>query len=273
MATTLTKTETYSNYINGEWVPAQSGDTFENRNPADDTDVIGTFPASDKRDLEAAIQAAAAAADMWRLTPAPRRGEILFRAAQLLEERKEEYARLMTREMGKVLKETRGDVQEAIDCAYYYAGEGRRLWGHTTPSELPNKFAMYVRQPVGLCALITPWNFPMAIPSWKIFPALIAGNTAVIKPATLTPLSVVNLIQTLHDAGVPKGVINLVTGPGAKVGDAMVEHPKFRLVSFTGSSEVGTQIAAEAGKRLKKVSLEMGGKNPIVVMDDAKLDL
>lgn len=273
MATTLTSVQTYQNFINGEWVPAQSGETFENRNPADDTDVIGTFPASDERDVNAAIASAEAAADAWRHTPAPVRGEILFKAAHLLEQRKEEYAQQMTREMGKVLKETRGDVQEAIDCGFYYAGEGRRLWGHTAPSELKRKFGMYVRQPVGMCALITPWNFPMAIPSWKLFPALIAGNTCVIKPASDTPLSVKNLVQTLHDAGVPAGVVNMVTGSGSKCGNAIINDPRFRLLSFTGSSDVGRHIAEIAGKNLKKCSMEMGGKNPLVVMDDAKLEL
>src|SRR5208282_4329492 len=203
----------------------------------------------------------------------PRRAEIIFRAASILEKRKEQFARDMTREMGKVLNETRGDVQEAIDTGYYMAGEGRRLFGYTTPSELPNKFAMCVRQPVGVCAMITPWNFPMAIPSWKLFPALVAGNTCVIKPAQDTPLSVFNFVRTLHEAGIPPGVVNIVTGFGGEVGTPMVEHPEVRAISLTGSTAVGRAVGQEAAKSFKHCSLELGGKNPMIVLDDANLDL
>src|ERR1700682_4721041 len=200
---TATRTKIYKNFIDGEWVEASTGETFEDRNPADTRDVVGIFQKSGKADVDAAVDAAKRAFARWRLIPAPRRAELVFKAAEILIERKEECARDMTREMGKVLAETRGDVQEAIDCGYYTAGEGRRLFGPTVPSELPNKFAMAVRQPLGICAMITPWNFPMAIPSWKLFPALVAGNTAVIKPAQDTPLSTLNFVKTLHDAGIP----------------------------------------------------------------------
>ena len=199
--------------------------TFENRNPADTREWSASSSAPNKADVDAAVEAAKRAFAKWRLVPAPRRAEMVFRAAEILIERKEDYARDMTREMGKVLKETRGDVQEAIDAAYYNAGEGRRLFGPTVPSELPNKFAMAVRQPMGVCGMITPWNFPMAIPSWKLLPALVCGNTCVIKPAQDTPLSTFNLVQALTDGGIPKGVINIVTGFGAEVGTPMTEHP------------------------------------------------
>ncbi len=264
---------TYHNLIGGEWLPAASGETTLNINPADHGDVIGAFPSSGAEDVARAVAAAKIAFDLWRLVPAPRRAEILFRAADLLVQRKEKFAREMTREMGKVLAETRGDVQEAIDEAYYVAGEGRRLFGVTTPSELRNKFCMSVRMPVGVVGLITPWNFPMAIPSWKLFPALVAGNTCVIKPATDTPLSTYNLVQTLVDAGLPPGVVNIVCGSGSGAGAALVEHPHVRAVSFTGSSAVGSHVGQRAAATFKQVSLEMGGKNAMIVMDDANLDL
>src|SRR5512142_1946144 len=222
--------KTFKNFIGGEWVESRSGQTYENLNPADTRDVIGVFQRSDKRDVDDAVSAAKQAFERWRLVPAPKRAEIIYRAGEILLERKEEYARLMTREMGKVLKETRGDVQEAVDTAYYMAGEGRRLFGATVPSELPNKFAMAVRHPVGVCAMITPWNFPMAIPSWKLFPAIVAGNTCIIKPAQDTPLSVFNFVRTLADAGVPSGVVNIVTGFGSKIGGPLTEHPEIRAV-------------------------------------------
>jgi alpha-ketoglutaric semialdehyde dehydrogenase len=264
---------TYHNLIGGEWVPAANGKTILNLNPADHSDVVGAFPSSDGEDLDAAVAAAKKAYAAWRLVPAPKRAEILTRTGILLQERKEKYARDMTREMGKVLAETRGDVQEAIDEAFYVAGEGRRLFGVTTPSELPNKFAMSVRMPVGVVGLITPWNFPMAIPSWKLFPALVAGNTCVIKPASDTPLSVYNLVQTLVDAGLPPGVVNIVCGSGSAAGNALVEHRDVRAISFTGSSEVGAHVGARAAANFKQVSLEMGGKNAQIVLDDANLDL
>ncbi len=263
----------FKNYINGEWVESRSGRAIENRNPADTSEVVGLFPASSSDDIAAAVEAAKRAYDKWRLTPAPKRAEILFRAAEILVERKEEYAVQMTREMGKVLAETRGDVQEAIDMTYLMAGEGRRLFGQTTPSELPNKFAMSVRAPVGVAGLITPWNFPMAIPSWKAMPALICGNTVVLKPAEDTPLSTYNLAHVLEEAGLPAGVLNVVFGEGPDAGAPMLENPDVTLVSFTGSTEVGRIVSKACAPTFKKCHLEMGGKNIIIVMDDANLDL
>src|SRR6202035_4028602 len=259
----------YKNFIDGEWVESSTGETFENRNPADTRDVVGIFQKSAKADVDAAVEAAHNAFAKWRLVPAPRRAEIVFRAAEMLLERKEEYSRDMTREMGKILKETRGDTQEAIDTAYYFAGEGRRMFGPTTPSELPNKFAMAVRTPIGVCGMIAPWNFPMAIPSWKIFPALVCGNTCVIKPAEDTPLSTINLVTALMEAGLPKGVVNIVTGFGPDAGAPIVEHADVRAISFTGSSEVGRIVGEKAAHTFKPCSLEMGGKNAIIVLDDA----
>jgi acyl-CoA reductase-like NAD-dependent aldehyde dehydrogenase len=270
---TSTRTKVYKNFIDGEWVEASTGQTFENRNPADTRDVVGIFQRSGKADVEAAIAAAKRAFAKWRLVPAPRRAEIIYRAGEMLMERKEDFARDMTREMGKILKETRGDVQEAADTAYYMAGEGRRMFGPTTPSELPNKFAMAVRQPIGVCGLITPWNFPMAIPSWKLLPALVCGNTCVIKPAQDTPLSTFNLVRTLADAGVPHGVINIVTGFGTEVGTPITEHKDVSVISLTGSSAVGRIVGATAAQSFKHCSLELGGKNPMIVLDDANLDL
>ena len=264
---------TFHNLIGGEWRAAVSGKTILNVNPADDSDIVGAFPASQAEDVALAVAAAKKAFSSWRLVPAPKRAEILMRAGLLLQQRKEQYARDMTREMGKVLAETRGDVQEAIDEAFYVAGEGRRLFGQTTPSELQNKFAMSVRMPVGVVGLITPWNFPMAIPSWKLFPALVSGNTCVIKPATDTPLSTYNLVQALVDAGLPPGVVNIVSGSGSTTGKALVEHPDVRAISFTGSSEVGSHVAQRAAATFKPVSLEMGGKNAQIVLDDANLEL
>jgi aldehyde dehydrogenase (NAD+) len=263
----------YRNLIDGAWVTSVSGDLFENRNPADRDDLIGTFQQSNAADAERAIDAARRAYSNWRLVPAPRRAEMLFRAAQLLSERKESLARDMTREMGKVIDETRGDVQEAVDMTFFMAGEGRRQYGQTVPSELRDKFAMSVRQPVGVCAVITPWNFPMAIPSWKIIPALVCGNTVVFKPATLTPLSAINFVKILEEAGIPKGVVNLVTGGGDAVGTAMTTADAVRVVSFTGSTEVGRIVSQKAAPSFKKVHLEMGGKNVIMIMDDANLEL
>ncbi|MBV9625248.1 MAG: aldehyde dehydrogenase family protein [Acidobacteria bacterium] len=273
IAGTATRPNIYHNFIDGQWVESTTGQTFENRNPADTRDLIGIFQRSGKSDVDAAVAAARRAFLKWRLIPAPRRAEIIFRAADMLAERKEDYARDMTREMGKILKETRGDVQEAVDTAFYMAGEGRRLFGPTTPSELPNKFAMAVRQPLGVCAMITPWNFPMAIPSWKLLPALVCGNTCVIKPAQDTPLSTFNLVRVLVDAGIPRGVVNIVTGFGAEAGAPLLEHPEVRAVSFTGSTSVGRTIGTTAAKSFKHCSLELGGKNPMIVLDDANLDL
>lgn len=266
------KVQTFLNYVDGKWTKHSSGKTFEDRNPADKTDLIGIFPDSRSQDVENAVQAAARAYASWRLVPAPKRGDIIMRAGLLLEKNKEMLARLMTREMGKVLKEARGDVQEAVDMAYYAAGEGRRLFGQTTPSELKNKFAMSMRMPIGVCGLITPWNFPVAIPSWKIFPALICGNTVVFKPAEDTPLCAHWFVKIMEEAGLPPGVLNMVHGMG-ETGQALVRHPKVRLISFTGSSEVGKLVAEQCGRSLKRVSLEMGGKNAQIVMDDADIDL
>src|SRR5688500_16315260 len=262
----------YDNFIDGRWVSPAADSTFENRNPANTDDLIGIFPDSSPDDAVKAIAAARRAYDRWRLVPAPKRAEVLFRAAQLLVERKEQFARDMTREMGKVLDETPGDVQEAIDMTYYIAAEGRRMYGQTVPSELPDKFAMSVRQPLGVCSIITPWNFPMAIPSWKIVPALVCVNTVVFKPATLTPLSAVNFVRVLEDAGIPRGVVNLVTG-GPDVGTRLSQHDAVRVVSFTGSTAVGRTVNQNAAAGFKKVHLEMGGKNVIIVMDDAQLEL
>ena len=268
----MARPQKYLNFIAGRWVPAKSGRTFPNLNPARRNEVIGYFPESGREDVGQAVRAAEGAFSGWRLVPPPKRGEIILKAGLLLKENKEELARIMTKEMGKVLREARGDVQEAIDMALYVAGEGRRLFGETTTSELRDKFAMSVRMPVGVCGFITPWNFPMAIPSWKIFPALICGNTLVFKPAEDTPLSATKFVEILEKAGLPKGVLNLVHG-GPSAGEFLVHHPKIRLVSFTGSCEVGKIIASHCGSTLKRVSLEMGGKNAQIVMNDADLNL
>ncbi len=264
--------EKFSNYIGGRWVPARSGRTFCNLNPANG-EILGEFPASGPEDVDDAVEAASKARRAWALTPAPKRAEIVFRAGEIIRSRKEELARAMTREMGKILAETRGDVQEGIDMAYLAAGEGRRMYGVTTPSEMPNKWAMSVRAPIGVAGVITPWNFPFAIPSWKLMPALVAGNTAVFKPAGDTPEMAWHFAKIFEQAGLPGGLLNLVFGGGAKVGDPMVVHPGIHVISFTGSTEVGHQIAAKAGGLGKRISLEMGGKNAVIVMDDADLAL
>src|SRR3981081_4460352 len=250
----------FKNFIDGEWVESRSGQAYENRNPANTDELVGIFVSSGSEDVNAAVDAAKEAYKSWRLVPAPKRAEILYRAAELLLQRKEELSKDMTREMGKVLAETRGDVQEAIDMTYYMAGEGRRLFGQTTPSELPNKFAMSVRQSIGSCGLITSWNFPMAIPSWKMMPALISGNTVVLKPAEDTPLSSYHLVQILTEAGVPDGVVNLVSGNGPNAGAPLAEHLDVPVISFTGSTAVGRLIAEACAPEFKHCSLEMGGK-------------
>ncbi len=265
--------KTYQNYIGGKWVPSESREVSENINPADTQDIIGRFPLSTPQDVNDAVNAASEAFDGWRNMPAPKRAEILFRLGEILIRDKETLTADMTREMGKVLKEAGGDVQEAIDCTYYTAGEGRRLHGYTTPAEMPDKFAMCVRQPVGLCGLITPWNFPMAIPSWKLIPALVCGNTVVLKPAEDTPLSSYNLVHACEEAGIPPGVVNLVTGEGDSAGAAITNHNALRLISFTGSTETGRIVASSCAERNAICSLEMGGKNVIIVMDDADIDL
>jgi acyl-CoA reductase-like NAD-dependent aldehyde dehydrogenase len=265
--------KTYGNLIANEWVPAASGETFVSTNPANTNEVIGTFPRSRAADVVTAVDAARAAFPAWSKTPVPARADIILKTGQILEERKEELAVLMTREMGKVLEEARGDVQEAIDMAKYIAGEGRRFFGETVPSELRDKFAMLIRQPFGVVGLITPWNFPMAIPSWKTFPALVSGNTVVLKPAEDTPACAIAFAQALLDAGLPPGVLNLVTGYGEEAGEPLVEDERVKMISFTGSAVVGRDVASRAGRHLKKVSLELGGKNPIIILDDADLEL
>jgi acyl-CoA reductase-like NAD-dependent aldehyde dehydrogenase len=263
----------FQNLINGKWVDAKGERTFANRNPANRDDIVGIFPKSAKEDVDEAVKAARAAFEKWRLVPAPARGDILRKIGDLLVKHKEELAREMTREMGKVIAESRGDVQEGIDTAYYAATEGRRLFGHTVPSELPNKFAMAIRVPVGVAGIITPWNFPMAIPSWGIFPALLSGNTVVFKPASETPKTAATLGQIMMDGGVPEGVVNIVNGTGTEAGTAIATHPDVDMILFTGSTETGKQISREASVTLKRVSLELGGKNAQIVMDDADLDL
>ncbi|MEK7329982.1 MAG: aldehyde dehydrogenase family protein [Candidatus Eisenbacteria bacterium] len=264
--------ETFLNYIAGRWVAARSGRTFANLNPANGAH-LGDFPSSGPDDVNDAVAAAAGAFRAWRLTPAPKRAEIIFRAGEIIRARKEELARAMTREMGKILVEARGDVQEGIDMAYLAAGEGRRMYGVTTPSEMPDKWAMSVRAPIGVVGVITPWNFPFAIPSWKLMPALVAGNAAVFKPAGDTPEMAWHFTRIFAEAGLPPGVLNLVFGSGSQVGNPMVEHPGIHVISFTGSTEVGLQIAGRGGALGKRISLEMGGKNAIIVMEDADLAL
>jgi alpha-ketoglutaric semialdehyde dehydrogenase len=266
------ETAKYRNYIGGEWVDAAAGKTFESVSPADG-ETIGTFPKSGAEDVDRAVEAAKAAYEEWRLVPAPKRGEILFRFGQLLAEQKDDLAQLMTREMGKVLPEAGGDVQEAIDMSFYMAGEGRRLFGQTTPSELRDKFNMSVRMPIGVVGAITPWNFPIAIPSWKILPALVCGNTVVFKPATDTPLLGERFVELLHEAGLPAGVLNIVHGGGGAVGDRLVRHPDVPVITLTGSRETGVAVMRNAAENLKHVHLELGGKNAIIVLDDADLDL
>ncbi|HYZ79494.1 MAG TPA: aldehyde dehydrogenase family protein [Gaiellaceae bacterium] len=270
MATTETKT--FKNFIGGEWVEAASGETFESKSPATG-EIIGVFPKSGPEDADRAVAAAKEAYEEWRLVPAPKRGEILFRFARLLEEAKDDLTDLMTREMGKVKAEAGGDVQEAIDMSYYMAGEGRRLFGQTTPSELRDKFNMSVRMPIGVVGAITPWNFPIAIPSWKLAPALVCGNTVVFKPASDTPLLGERFVELLAEAGLPPGVVNIVHGGGGAVGARLVEHPDVRVITLTGSRETGVEVMRNAADTLKHVHLELGGKNAIIVLDDADLDL
>ena len=262
----------YRNYVNGKGVEARSGQTMASINPATG-ETLGIVPKAGKEDITAAIAAATAAYNTWRKVPAPRRAEILYLAAEELVRQKEDLARLMTQELGKVLPEARGDVQEAIDMTYFIAGEGRRLHGYTTASEMPNKAAYCLRVPVGVVGVITPWNFPMAIPSWKIIPALLCGNAVVFKPATYTPLVGIRFVEILNDAGLPPGVLNVVTGSGGSVGDVLVEHPDVAIISFTGSTSTGLVISEKCAHLGKRVSLEMGGKNAAIVMEDADLDL
>ena len=265
--------KTFKNFIAGAWVAPSTGEYYENRNPADWRDLIGRFPSSGKRDVARAVRSAARGFEAWRRVPVPQRGDVLRRIGDLLVRDKEDIARSMTREMGKVLAEARGDVQEGIDTAYYAAGEGRRRMGYTVPSELRNKFAMTLRRPVGVAGIITPFNFPMAIPTWKIFPALLCGNAVVFKPSVDVPHTGTRLVEILLEAGVPPEAVQLVHGRGSSVGDAIVAHPQVPLISYTGSTEVGSRLGETCGRMHKRLSLEMGGKNAMIVMDDADLDL
>jgi alpha-ketoglutaric semialdehyde dehydrogenase len=260
-------------FIAGRWVESASGATFDSVNPADTRDVVGRFQAGTAADVGMAVMAADHALPAWKATPAPKRGELLYRFGALMAEHKERLARAMTREMGKVLAEARGDVQEGIDIAFLMAGEGRRMFGDTVPSELPDKWAMSIRQPIGIAGIVTPWNFPMAIPCWKMMPALVTGNAVVFKPSSDAPHCATLLVELMEQTGFPAGVVNLVTGSGGEVGDAIVENPDVRVISFTGSSITGRVIAERAGRRLKRLSLELGGKNAVVVLRDADLDL
>jgi len=265
--------DTFKNFIGGEWVEPSTGQYFENRNPARQSDLIGMWPRSGKEDVDRAAAAAKQAFDGWRLTPAPARGDILRRVGEILVARKDEIARAATREMGKVWAETKGDVQEGIDTAFYAATMGRQLWGKTVPSELASKWAMSVRRPIGVAGLITPFNFPLAIPTWKMFPALVCGNSVVIKPGEDVPHTVSLLVEVLEEAGIPKGVVNLVHGYGAEVGAHIVSHPDIPVISFTGSTATGSEIGRVCGQLHKRLSLEMGGKNAQIVMADADLEL
>jgi len=260
-------------FIAGRWVDSVSGQTFDSVNPADTRDVVGRFQAGTAADVAMAVRAAGEAFPAWRATPAPKRGEILYRFGALMAEHKERLAKAMTREMGKVLAEARGDVQEGIDIAFLMAGEGRRMFGDTVPSELPDKWAMSIRQPLGVAGIVTPWNFPIAIPCWKMMPALVAGNTVVFKPSSDAPHCATLLVELMDEAGFPAGTVNLVTGSGGEVGDAIVESRDVPVISFTGSSATGRGIAERAGRRLKRLSLELGGKNAVIVLRDADLDL
>jgi aldehyde dehydrogenase (NAD+) len=265
-------TKSFQNLIGGEWVDAASGETFESRSPADG-ETLGVFPRSGPEEVDRAVEAAKAAFEEWRLVPAPKRGEILFHLAHVLEREKGALTELMTHEMGKVKAEAGGDVQEAIDITYYMAGEGRRLFGQTTPSELRDKWNMSVRQPIGVVGAITPWNFPIAIPSWKMIPALVCGNTVVLKPASDTPALGARFVELLAEAGIPDGVVNVVHGGGGSVGDRLVRHPDVPVITLTGSRETGVAVLKSAADHLKHVHLELGGKNAIIVMDDADLEL
>jgi alpha-ketoglutaric semialdehyde dehydrogenase len=265
-------TRTYENFIAGQWTAPADGKHFDNVNPADTRDVVGRFPHSSAADVDAAVASARRGFELWRRTPAPARGDVLRRAGEILIARKEELADVMTREMGKPLAETRGDVQEGIDTAFYAATEGRRMFGHTVPSELRDKWAMSFRRPIGVAGIITPFNFPLAIPTWKMFPALVCGNALVFKPAEDVPLTGHLFVEILLEAGLPPEVINLVHGKG-EAGAAIVAHPDVALVSFTGSTETGSKVGEACGRSHKRLSLEMGGKNAMIVLDDADLDL
>ncbi len=261
------------NYINGQWVESRSGKTVERRNPANHSDLLGLSPLSSREEIRQAVEAARGALPGWRETPPLLRGRLILRAAQRMEEEKDNLARLLTREEGKTVKEATGEILRTVNILEYMAGEDSRLTGETLPSQLPKNFAYTIRQPLGVVGLITPWNFPVAVPLWKIAPALVCGNTVVWKPSELTPFTSRQVVDILVRAGLPAGVLNMVNGAGEEVGDELVDHPAVRGISFTGSCEVGSRIYAKAAKKMKKVQCEMGGKNPVVVLDDADLDL
>jgi aldehyde dehydrogenase (NAD+) len=264
--------QTYLNYINGEWIPARTGETFENRNPADINEVVGIHPNSGREDVLAAIRAAEAAFPAWRATDAPKRGKILFRAAQILESRADAVARDLTREEGKTLPEAKGEVVRAVELFEFFGGEARRLCGETFPSGQPSTFLYTLKEPLGVVGLITPWNFPIAVPTWKLLPALVSGNTVVLKPASLAPITVWHIVRVLEEAGLPKGVLNMLTGPGSVVGDEIATNPAIKAVSFTGSNAVGTRLYDIVTRRSAKCQCEMGGKNPIIVLADADIE-
>lgn len=263
----------FENFIAGKWAAADSGEYFRNANPADRKDIIGEFPLSGATDVQRAVDSAKRGFQLWRRWPAPARGDVLRRVGDIMADRKDEIADAMTREMGKPLTETRGDVQEGIDTAYYAASEGRRLFGKTVPSELRDKWAMSFRRPIGVAGLICPFNFPMAIPTWKMFPALVCGNSVIFKPAEDVPHTGTLLVEILLEAGLPPEVVQLVHGTGEDAGAAIVSHPDIPLISFTGSTETGRIVGEICGRMHKRLSLEMGGKNAQIVMDDADLDL
>ena len=265
-------TASYQNYIDGNWVDSSSKREYPIINPAHKDQIIGNFQLSDIEDTNNAVESAAKASSLWANTPAPARGQILYKSLEIFSRRFEELARTITEEEGKPINDSRGEIRRAMNIIEYSAGEGRRLFGHTTPSETPNTMAYTTRRPLGVVALITPWNFPMAIPAWKLAPALICGNTIVLKPASGTPLSAVKLVEIFEEAGLPSGVLNLITGSGAAIGNHLVEHPKVHAVSFTGSTEIGTDIYARGARLLKKVQCEMGGKNAVIVLADADMD-
>ncbi len=271
-ASAMTAPTVYQNFIGGEWRDSVSGTTFLDTNPAHESEVLGAFQRSTVADLDGAITAAQKAFPAWRATPAPERGEVILRAALLLEQHREELSRLLTREMGKVLKEARGDLQTAIDFGKFVAAAGRQAEGRTVPSALRDKMCLTLREPLGVVGIITPWNFPLAIPAWKTFPALVAGNAVILKPASDTPLLSLKLVEILHEAGLPPGVLNLITGPGGTLGDALASDQRVSMISLTGSTEVGQHVAEICGRDLRRVTLELGGKNAIIVMDDANLD-
>jgi alpha-ketoglutaric semialdehyde dehydrogenase len=273
LSPTTKQAPVFQNFIGGCWLTAKSGETFTRANPARSSDITGIYQKSSLADLEDAVMAAAQAQPAWAATSAPERGEILLRSATLLEQQKEELATLMTREMGKILKETRGEVQVTIDVARFIAGEGRRAEGETLPSAFPDKFCLTLRHPLGVVGIITPWNFPLSIPAWKTFPALLAGNAVVLKPASDTPLLALKLAELLNQAGLPAGVLNVLTGPGGVLGDALASHQRVDMISLTGSTEVGRRVAEVCGRDLRRCALELGGKNAIIVMDDADVDL